>query len=349
MRHIARCLAHASARGATLVLVAATATFLLILGPVPLAANASASARLASAPSTTGTPHFLPIRGKTGNVATNTPNADPGNSDKMTYHHGPVERTNTNYLIFWEPPTLQDGAPTHVSAPYNALIERYFSDVGGTGLYKNNTQYYDTTGAIANNSTLGGVYLDTSPYPASGCQAAPTPDGCLTDTQIQAEVAKAMGANGWTASVGHMFFVYLSYGEGSCTSASTSVCFLTIYCAYHFLFSSAGQEVAYALVPYVGITPTLCGSGFAPNDLDADTAIDDTSHEQMEGVTDPYLSAWFHGGHFQEIGDLCVSLYGPMTFDGGQANQAWGPNGKDYYVMQQEWSNASNSCVQAGP
>ena len=50
-----------------------------------------------------------------------------------------------------------------------------------------------------------------------------------------------------------------------------------------------------------------------------------------------------------EIGDNCNWNFGAMSFDNGQANQAWGPNGKHYYAMQQEWSNASNGCVQAGP
>ena len=49
---------------------------------------------------------------------------------------------DTNYVIFWEPPALQDGTPTHVSPTYNRLVERYLRDVSGSGLFANETQYY---------------------------------------------------------------------------------------------------------------------------------------------------------------------------------------------------------------
>ena len=80
--------------------------------------------------------HSIPI-GKThhGQLA--------GTSNNMTYNGGPVMLTSTTYAIYREPATLQDGAATHVSATYNSLIQRYFGDVGGSGLY-NNTQYYRT-------------------------------------------------------------------------------------------------------------------------------------------------------------------------------------------------------------
>ena len=47
------------------------------------------------------------------------------------------------------------------------------------------TQYYDSTGWIANQSTFGGSYVDTDAFPANGCndsyQGAPADPVCLTD------------------------------------------------------------------------------------------------------------------------------------------------------------------------
>lgn len=120
----------------------------------------------------------------------------------LEYHNGPVMRaTSTSYAIFWLPSSLQDGSAIPVSATYVSLITRYFGDIGGSGLYNSATQYYDAGGSIVNSSTLGGAWMDTSPYPASDCQDTSTPGDCMSDTLFQNEVAKAMQANGWNGGL----------------------------------------------------------------------------------------------------------------------------------------------------
>jgi len=262
-------------------------------------------------------------------------------TSNLTYHNGPTMRTtSTTYAIFWEPPTLQNGAATSVSSTYNSLIERYFSDVGGSGLYNNNTQYYDTTGNIVNSSTLGGVYVDTSAYPASGCNDSVTPGNCVSDAQVQAEVSKAMSVNGWTASLTHLFFVFTSKGEGSCVSG---YCSFSYFCAYH---SNFGNNILYANMPYAGTDLSACGVSTSPNnDFDADSTINVTSHEHMEAVTDPLGTAWYDRSG-NEIGDKCAWNFGSVTLDGNKANVQW--NG-DYYIVQQEWDNHVSGCVLTGP
>lgn len=87
------------------------------------------------------------------------PNAS---SNNLAYGGGPVMAgTAQVYAIFWEP------TGSTVSANYNSLILRYFGDVGSSGLYANNTQYTDATGAAPSNATLAGSWVDTSPYPSS--------------------------------------------------------------------------------------------------------------------------------------------------------------------------------------
>ncbi len=139
----------------------------------------------------------------------------------LEYHNGPVMRaTSTSYAIFWLPSSLQDGSATSVSATYASLITRYFGDIGGSGLYNTGTQYYDTGGSIVNSSALGGAWTDTSAYPASDCQDTSTPGDCMSDTQFQNEVAKAMQANGWNGGLNNLFYVFTSAGEGSCFDTS---------------------------------------------------------------------------------------------------------------------------------
>ena len=266
------------------------------------------------------------------------------NVAQLTYHNGPVMRaTSTSYAIFWLPPTLQDGSATSVSATYMSLIKRYFGDIGGSGLYNTATQYYDTGGSIINSSTFGGAWLDTSSYPASDCQDSSTPADCMSDTQFQNEVAKAMQANNWNGGLNNLFFVFTSLGEGSCFDSSSSSCAFTQYCAYHSYFqSNAGQNVLYANMPYTGTALNGCGVSSSPNnDFDADSTINVLSHEHMEAVTDPLLSAWYDS-QGNEIGDKCAWNFGNINLDGNQANAQWNNN---YYLVQQEWSNADSGCT----
>lgn len=263
-------------------------------------------------------------------------------TSNMTYHGGPTMHTSVEYAIFWEPPTLQNGSAATVSATYNSLITRYFQDVGGNRLYNINTQYSDSTsGHILNNSTLGGTWVDTSAYPASGCTDSNTPGDCLTQGQIANEVANAISTNGWTPNLNSEFFVFTAKGEGSCLGSDCA--FAGGYCAYHSYYTSGSQTVLYANMTYDGTDLGACGASASPNgDADADSTINSISHEQMESVTDPLLNAWFGpGGLSDEIGDKCNFNFGSLGFDSGNANQHW--NGH-YYIVQQEWDNSITGC-----
>ena len=267
----------------------------------------------------------------------------PGAGNNLIYHGGPVMRqTSTSYAIFWLPP----GA--YMNPNYQALINRYFGDVGGSSLYNNDTQYYDHAGHIVNSSTFGGSWVDTSAYPA----------GAIQDAQIQAEVSKAMQTNGWTGGLTHEFFVYIGYGKNTCIQPGTCIA-QGGFCAYHGFFQTGGTTVIYANMPYpstfVGTQGDSCilqyhGGGRGPNnDPIADSAINVTSHEHMESVTDPLTTfqngtgGWFDASG-QEIGDKCAWTFGSINPDGGNITM----NG-DRYLVQQEWDNHISGCTLAGP
>ena len=240
----------------------------------------------------------------------------------LAYNGGPVMGGTTNvYAIFWEP----TGA---VSANYNSLILRYFGDVGGTGLYNNNTQYNDSSGNVPSNTQLAGSWVDNSAYPESP----------LLDGDIQNEVSNAQSANGWSSSIDNIFFVFTEQNANLCFDSTQSQCASNAFCAYHSYF---GSNTIYAAMPYAA--SFSCQTPGSPNNDDADLTINVTSHEQMEAATDPLLNAWTDS-QGQEIGDKCAWNFGSVNPDGSNVN--W--NG-DPYIVQQEWDNAQSGCVLTGP
>ena len=273
---------------------------------------------------------------------------------QLNYHGGPVMTTNTTYAIYWLP------SKSTVSANYVPLVNRYLGDVAAasgssTNVYATDTQYYQGSTSqtpIAYNSSFAGSATDsTTPIPnhCSNQYTAKglTVTGCITDADIQAEIASVMSAQGWTASPTSLFLLFTPQNVGSCITNSSSTCSYTYYCDYHSDFQSGSSDVLYANQPYPDSTgvgaPGACDSGQQPNGDWADEAINLISHEHNESITDPNGNAWYDSAG-NEIGDKCAWNFGaPLgSTKTGQYNQVI--NGHFYYV-QQEWSNASSSCV----
>ncbi len=296
--------------------------------------------------------HTLPRASRRAQVAT------AAAATNLTYHGGQVMSTANHAVpIFWEPATLQTGAAATVDPNYNTLVQRYFSDVGGHGLYQVNAQYYEiisgTQHFIVNSANLLQAVVDTSAYPAAGAGCAGNGTNCIDDAQVQAEVTKVINANALPKDKQTMYFVYMAGGESQC--ADTVDCFRTtgtnggnfVYCAYHSFFTLGGQNVIYASMPYGALAylnECTAESAF-PNNTAADIVLSTTSHEQMEAVTDPYLDAWYDASG-AENGDKCAYNEGTKSFDGGLANEQWNTH---FYLLQQEWNNAATACSQGLP
>jgi hypothetical protein len=274
------------------------------------------------------------------------PAADTG---PLLYHAGGPVMTGAIllYNIYWVPAHLQNGNPTSMSTHYKNVQTNLLHDYPEHGIGNNNTQYYQTIGGVTTyiyNRPNGYVtYLDTNPYPASGCTDPATPGNCITDAQIQTEIQRVMTLNHWTGGLNKMFLLFTSSGEGSCFDAGGSSCAYTQYCAYHGAFGSA--PVVYSNEPYGD--PSVCSAGgpFPTGDAAADTAVGTATHELTEALTDPELNAWY-SALGNEIGDLCAYDYGTNTWDSGQANQMWYGH---FYEIQQEYDNHVGGCVQVGP
>ena len=269
----------------------------------------------ATAPNNAAAAHITKIRGAA---------VVPYTQANMTYHGGPVMAGTTKaYAIFWEP------TGSSVSATYNSLILRYFGDIGGSGLYHNNTQYKASNGTFASGAVLGGSWVDTGAYPSS----------TISDAQVRQEVSHAMQVKGWTASATHLFFVFTAKGENICYNSSQ--CSFTTFCAYHSYFNS---NTMYAAMPYTGTNLSACGVSKSPNgDINADSTINVASHEQNEAATDPHLNAWYDASG-NEIGDKCAWTFGTIAANG--SNVTW--NGHPY-IVQRDWDNLKHACVKSGP
>ncbi len=320
----------------------------LALALLALAAGAiSVTPALAAGPTSTPAPQaqasrilgIVPARGAGGQI----PQAALrlARSNNLLYHNGPVMRTNTVYSIYWAPSGYTG------SANYRSLIDGFLKNVAAdngktTNVYYSDTQYKDTTGAIAYHSTFGGSAVDTTPFPANGCTDQYTAV-CLDDSQIQAEVARVMAAKSWTGGPTHLFLVFTPRNVGSCAGGS---CAYTTYCAYHSWFGSGSSVVLYANQAYASFVSSACDVGVHPNGDDADATINLVSHEHNEAITDEQGSAWWDRNGF-ENGDKCAWTFGSAIGNTsyGAYNQVIG-TGK--YYLQAEWSNATTRCVLTG-
>jgi hypothetical protein len=308
----------------------------------------------------------------------------------VCYQGGPVLRKPIVHLIFWLGPTLLGNHTTpttlHVSAfpsLYRSTIERYFTDVahdkgGLTDVYAVDPQYSDTQGAGVNDSAFeaSDVQVDEKAFPSRTEKECPgfaegVAEGpCVLDSDIQEQVELLAGTP--NAGLGSIYFVFTAPGVSSCAAFG---CSYHVYCAYHGDFGgnglTPGNQTIYANMPFAA--PGVCDSGVHPNEAEdkgTDAAIDVTSHEFNEAITDPLGSQCKNAATGecepfswtdiigQEMADKCLppettigGIYGePLgktAFTSGFYNQLIDSNP---YWTQTEWSNQAGAfegrCVQ---
>lgn len=333
-----------------------------------LALAALAVAAGVAAPGATASPHGI-VPPRNGGTALRAAAAKPPfGFPPLLYNGGQVMTTNTTYAIFWVPSGYS------VDPSYESTIGGFFQNVadasGSTGnVYSTDVQYCQDPGnlssfascpsgatRIAYQSTFGGAYTDTRPFPADAVPASANgcADGeraCLTDAEIQDEVEHAMSANGWSGGPTHVFFVFTPDDVGSCFDDQGD-CSFTTYCAYHNAFADGTSFVAYANIPYAAYDESACGVDEHPNGGAADDAINVVSHEHNEAITDPTvgdptidggLGGWWDLFGY-ENGDECAWYFGKSL--GGPSGAQWNQviNGGHYY-LQGEWSNSDDACA----
>ena len=288
-------------------------------------------------------------------AARNSPQIAPAD---VTYHGGWVMRTNTTYAIYWFPPGSTCGTSDPTCDTYISGVDRYFKDVAAASgshnnVYSVDTEYSDTTGPIAYQSTFGGAFIDETPFPPYNPSTSCADGGypvCLTDQQIQTEIQKVITELGWPDSESSLFSLMTPDSVTECETNTDNQCVGHPFCAYHGAFTgSESQPVVYTLEPFAA-TDGCAGNPVnpSPNGDDADPTVNLISHEMNEAITDPWGTGWYAGDTpgLGEIADLCAWNFGnPLgTAANGQAyNEVI--NGHPYW-LQQEWSNDTSQCLQ---
>jgi PKD repeat protein len=293
----------------------------------------------------------------------------------LDYHSGPVLHSSAPYLIFWDPSSA-------ISASSRALFTRYFTDVAATStqatnVYSVDRQFTDNSGFADYRQTFNAATQainDTQAYPTQDAVNCPrtslTFPTCVTDAQMQAEVARLIAADGLPTGIGANAPIYFVVTPTNVNVCSTSTqCADNTFCAYHSEFTDGSTPVLYSPVALLilgpGQNPKGCQSdnnGLVqePNADSADVAIKFMSHEDNETITDPvHGTGWWDGATGQENGDNC-NFWGPSVDPTAGSNpNAFTPtlggdatagtlfnqsiNGNHYYI-QSEWSNGDSNC-----
>ncbi len=191
-------------------------------------------------------------------------------TEPLQYHGGPVLHSSDSYAIYWDPTGTYRG-------DWKRLIDKYFQDVGAESgslgdVFALNSQYADSKGRAANQSTFRGAYTDPDPYPTTGnCHektSEPEPQlqptvACLTDAQIRAELQHVISSGALPGATGTPVYYVLTPpgvivctdagGSGNCSnSTSPESEHQNGICGYHSAIDPSGANpVIYAVQPWV--------------------------------------------------------------------------------------------------
>ena len=244
----------------------------------------------------------------------------------LNYNGGPVILGQTHIYYIW----YGDWSVDSNAAP---ILSTFANNLSGSPYYNILTQYYQTPGGnISNSVVLSGSANST--YVAANPLA-------LTDNDISGIVQAAIGNNSLPVDANGVYFVLTAPGV-----AETSG-FLSSYCGWHSAFSLSDTWIKYSFVgDAAGPNLHKCAgqtTSSPNNDPPVDAMASLIAHELSEAVNAPLDNAW-HDADGQEVADKCAFNFG-TTFtapNGSMANVTLG--GFDY-LIQQEFSNASDSCV----
>jgi hypothetical protein len=266
----------------------------------------------------------------------------------ITYLGGRVLHATRTHAIFWQPA----GSGLAFPAGYRGLVVRFLRDVAAashttSNLFGITGQYPDSGGPAAYASRFAGAVLDTDRLPPSRChEPASTGPGwtiCLTDAQLQRELARLAQAHALAVGGDNVYFLVTPLGLGSCTNAGSTSCALggrdTGFCGYH---SVASGGLLYAVIPYNAVPGHCQSQNPRPNANPADPALSTVAHELAETATDPYGDGWA-AANGDEIADVCIGDDGRPL--GGDGEDRWNEEiDGDRYWLQELYSRIQREC-----
>ena len=228
---------------------------------------------------------------------------------QLIWHNGPVMHATTVVPVYWG---SHWGNSSFVGDKVTGLNTLY-SGIGGTPYARTNGEYTDGSGNV-NTSSIGksGNLTDTSA----------TPSGAPSTSAVLAEVAKVTGNH----PVANAYYpVYSDQPRGNAG-----------YCAWHSSGTIGGVRVQFGFFFNLdgdpGCDPQSPSSLGHSQGLAALANV--SGHELSEMLTDPQLNAWYDS-QGAENGDKCAWKFSSCV-----------KLGTTNWQLQQEWSNATNGCVQ---
>lgn len=228
-------------------------------------------------------------------------------NNNLTDHGGNVLPTSNTYAIWWG---NQSAFPTDAKSGLDA----FFEGLNGSQLLSVSDQYMRGSTSA---STFHTNWTDSSSSPPSHGPRVST---------IVSEACRVIGRNGQRPDPNGVYFVYTSNFPSG-----------TNYCAWHSHGYCNGVDIKVAYMPNTtGIAGCDPGDLYGCNSYSQGTRslANVTSHEFMETITNPDLSAWYDNSG-SEIGDKCAWQFNScVTLTTGS------------WQLQEEWSNAANGCVQ---
>ena len=178
---------------------------------------------------------------------------DDGN---VCWQGGPVLHTIDPYLIFWQPDAANVVDDTSIG-----LLRQYLTDVAADTSETGDTygvarQYFDSSGFADQRQTFDGCdagFIDRDAYP-DGCVAEYPFSACITDDEIQSELATFIAAHDLPTGTGPgapLYFVITPEATDVCfDSAARDGCSILAdpsqndFCAYHENFEDAEAATA---------------------------------------------------------------------------------------------------------
>ena len=299
-------------------------------------------------------------------VAVCTQTSNPVHAQNLAYDGVKKGRVLQNpitvYMIYWYPPgVVADTSIYDGFGSFTTDVDLFFGDrvlawdvpgVSNSSYLNILTQYPGSCGGpacvVANVRgavRLGDSFVERLAYPHAGPgNDAGTQANPLADADIRDEIQRAISARNWHVDANTIVFVVTGVFQAGgtveeCRDGSNCTFKGSSFCGYHKSLDVNGVTIAYSYLSDAnragcteGITTALAG-----HTLSSDREIALLSHEFAEAITDPeLLTAWYDSGG-NEIGDKCNQIPSRVTFGG------------DTFYVQQEWSNATSSCVSSLP
>ena len=264
-------------------------------------------------PETGAIAHILLTKEAAGVLPGRGPGVVPAAGNNLNWNGGPVQHTPHIYLIYW-------GWKGSDPSGEAARIQSFYSGVGGSQWLSSQTQYYDGSGNVGNQS---GMLVSTW---SDNTNALPRR---ISQSALAAEAVRAVSHFSGSYSVSTNYIVATPHGHSQSG-------FGTQWCAYHSTTSSGSGTVSWTYLPYMTDAGQSCGensvNGGSAGLLDGVTIVG--GHEQAETMTDPQLNAWYDSSG-EETGDKCAWMNLQNTsFSTGS------------FPTQPLWSNSASGCVQ---